>query len=297
LLQAAESALQRARRKGRNSYEIYHRSLPGPASGPDAGLEAELHRAVERGELHLAYQPQVDLAQERLCGVEALLRWRRPDGEAVSPARFIPALEETGLIQGVGEWILEEACHQARGWTASGSAGPPRLSVNLSVRQFGDPERLCRAVFRALDNSGLDPARLELEITEGLFLESELHPRDSIQRLRERGVRVALDDFGTGYSALGYLHRFPLDTLKIDQCFIRDLDAPHAEDLVSGILNLARPFGLEVVAEGVETADHARRLHRLGCPLAQGFGYARPGTPGQVAKLLRAGGHLPLQRA
>lgn len=293
LLQAAESALQGARDKGRNRYELYHRIMR-VRGDTDLGLEAELHRAVEREELHLEYQPQVALDGEHIVGVEALLRWQRPGGEAVSPARFVPVLEETGLIQGVGEWVLERACHQARQWCRGPDGRPPRLSVNLSVRQFADPERLCRSVFRALERSGLDPDCLELEITEGLFLDPHLNPRGSIERLRERGVRVALDDFGTGYSALGYLHRFPLDTLKIDQCFIRDLDAPRAEGLVQGILNLARPFDLTVVAEGVETAEHARRLHELGCPLAQGFGYARPQPAAALGGLLADGGRLPL---
>ena len=284
LLRSADTALHRAKDEGRDRYAFFNPEMHARAA-EHLGMEAALRQALERDELFLLYQPQVDLASGEIIGVEALLRWQHPEWGTISPARFIPVLEDTGLIVPVSEWVLDTACRQARQWEEAGHR-PIRMGVNLSVRHFAAGKSLVRGVTTALEDSGLDPERLELEITESLFLEDLPGTLGILQTLHGMGVRFALDDFGTGYSALAYLRSFPIDTLKVDRSFIQGMDSPQSEELVRAIVNMAQPFSLDVVAEGVEDWTQAARLRSMGCPLAQGFGYSRPIPPEEVAELL-----------
>lgn len=272
LLKQADTALHRAKAQGSNHFQGFNSELDH--RGPERlGLEADLHRALERDQLFLLYQPQFHLAEGRMTGVEALLRWRHPQRGLIPPAEFVPMLEELGLIEEVGDWVVRTAAEQAAAWAAAGT--PLAMAINLSVRQFHN-QGLAQHILDAVQGAGLPPARLELEITEGLFLEESRGVAETLRALSEAGVRLALDDFGTGYSALGYLRRFPVDTLKIDQSFIRELGEPHPTELVRAIVNMARPLSIQPVAEGVETAEQARVLREMGCPLVQGFGLSPP---------------------
>lgn len=250
-------------------------------------LERELRHAVERDELRLVYQPKIDLATDRVIGMEALVRWQHPDLGLVSPAQFIPVAEETGVIIAIGEWVLREACRQTRQWH---DAGYDELvvAVNVSGRQFRVHDLTAR-LKAALDAAGLPPSALELEITETAVMGDV---EDAVRMLNEwhdMGASVAIDDFGTGYSSLGYLRQLPLTTLKIDQSFVRDLpnrDADRA--LARTILQLAEDLSLKVVAEGIETPAHVEVLKGLGCQLGQGYHYAKPLPPAEFLAFLEA---------
>jgi diguanylate cyclase (GGDEF)-like protein len=246
-------------------------------------LEARLSQAVERGELELFYQAQCDLRTRRLTGFEALLRWRSPDG-LIAPDRFIPLAEESGLIVPIGRWVLQQACRQARAWHDSGSSRPV-VAVNISPRQFQHPEFMA-TVREALSSSGADPRFIELEITEGAMMDDAESTIAKMAELRALGLHLAIDDFGTGYSSLAYLKRFPIDRLKIDRTFVRDLgqDAGGAA-IVQAMIQLAHSLGMVVVAEGVEDAAQEACLREWRCDLMQGFGYARP-LPVQEATAL-----------
>jgi diguanylate cyclase (GGDEF)-like protein/PAS domain S-box-containing protein len=272
LLKQADTALHRAKTQGRNRFAAFSAELD--RRGPEhLGLEADLSRALERGQFHLVYQPQFHLGQGRLHGVEALLRWEHPDRGAVSPAEFIPLLEELGLIEAVGDWVVQTAAEQAGAWARAGQPVP--VAVNLSVRQFRSRD-LADRIVGAVRRAGLGVGQFELEITESLFLEESQGVANALQELHGAGIRLALDDFGTGYSALGYLRRFPLDVLKIDRSFIGEITEHQPAELVRAVVNMARPLGIEPVAEGVETAGQARALSAMGCDLVQGFGLAHP---------------------
>ncbi len=259
-------------------------------------LEADLRHAVARGELALAYQPLVALTDGRVRRAEALVRWDHPARGPVPPGRFIPLAEETGLIRDIGRWVLGAACRQAAAWRRDHGDRAPVVCVNLSAREFRDPD-LAAAVARALRDAGLDPAGLELEITEGVLMGDAPGTLATLWQLKDLGVGLAVDDFGTGYSSLAYLKRFPVDTLKVDKAFVDGLGAD-AEDtaIVGAVVGLAHALGLAVVAEGVETAAQAAGLIRLGCTLAQGYHFARPLPAAALAALLAAG-PLPLPGA
>lgn len=237
-------------------------------------MEARLSQALERGELELFYQAQCELRTRRLTGFEALLRWRSPEG-LIPPDRFIPLAEESGLIVPIGRWVLQQACQQARAWQDSG-LGRPVVAINISPRQFQHPGFM-DSVREALHSSGADPRCIELEITEGATMDDADCTIAKMAALRELGLHLAIDDFGTGYSSLAYLRRFPIDRLKIDRSFVRDLgqDAGGAA-IVQAMIQLAHSLGLTVVAEGVETADQEACLRGWRCDLMQGYGYARP---------------------
>jgi diguanylate cyclase (GGDEF)-like protein/PAS domain S-box-containing protein len=271
LLKNADIAMYHAKDRGRNNFQFFTAELDTRARRR-ISLQDSLRQALARGELSLAYQPQMELAGGRVVGVEALMRWQHPQWGAVSPAEFIPVAEETGLILPLGEWALREACRHARAWAAHGY--PLKVSVNLSTRQFLDP-RLGETVRQALD--GLPADRLDLEITESLFMENFDDSAATLTELSELGVTLSLDDFGTGYSSLAYLRRLPIDTLKIDRVFVNELDRnPDDAAIARTIIVLAKSLGMQVTAEGVETASQLEFLKRHGCDAVQGYYLGKP---------------------
>jgi len=249
-------------------------------------LETSLRRALERNELLLHYQPKLDLKTGRIVGVEALVRWQHPEAGLLYPDRFIPLAEETGLIVQIGEWVLRTACAQNRAWQDQGLP-PVVMSVNLSPRQFAH-QNLLEDVARVLKQTGLDPAYLELEITEGAVMNNPEQAVILLNRLKAFGIHFAIDDFGTGYSSLNYLKRFPLNTLKIDRTFIRDLPGDSDDAAITqAILAMAHSLRLVVVAEGVETAEQMRFLLDNHCDEIQGYYFSRPQPANDFALLLR----------
>jgi len=290
VLRAAGAALYEARRGPPGGTVAIYTATLGSATRERMELERDLRRALDEAELLLCYQPQYDVATRRIVGFEALLRWNRAGGGIVSPGSFIPLAEETGLIVPIGRWALNEACRQAQAWRQLGHEALT-VAVNLSVRQFREPDLLAD-VERALERSGLPPERLELEITEGLLLTAAHEAEEIIAALRARGVRMVLDDFGTGYSSLGYLRRFRLDRIKIDQSFVREITHnPDDEAISTTIIALGHALNMRVVAEGVETLEQARKLASLGCDHLQGFLLGRPAPADALAPILgRAAG-------
>jgi EAL domain-containing protein (putative c-di-GMP-specific phosphodiesterase class I) len=252
-------------------------------------LENDLRRALERGELRLHYQPLVDLATDRIVGLEALVRWAHPTRGLIPPASFIPVAEETGLIVPIGRWVLETACRQARRWLDEMPESPLVMSVNLSARQFGHPT-LVDDIRATLEASGLPADRLELEITESVLLAEAEDSATALQAIRDLGVGLVLDDFGTGYSSLSYLRRIPLDAIKIDRSFVNGIDDDNSNlPIVKAVIDLAHALGIEVVAEGIETAGQLGRLRDLVCDRGQGYFFARPQPPEALTALLRGG--------
>jgi len=247
-------------------------------------LEAELHRALEQGEFFLVYQPQFDLTSGQVLGAEALLRWQHPERGIVSPGLFIPLLEDTGLIERVGEWALAEAIKQAKAWHDAGHR--LTMAVNLSPRQLRS-ERLVTVVQEILARTGYPAAYLELEITESELLDSRPGLREVFDTLRDCGIQWSLDDFGTGYSALSYLQAFPLQALKIDRSFLAGVEeSDHAQALLWSIVALSKALQMRIVAEGVETEAQRALLVQLGCVRAQGFGLSLPLRPADFTALL-----------
>ncbi|MGU7775724.1 EAL domain-containing protein [Burkholderia sp. MR1-5-21] len=285
LMKYADSAMYLAKRCGRRSFRFYSEALTHDAATRLA-LESGLRHAVERGELELHYQAKVSLADNRVIGSEALLRWRRPDVGVVAPNEFIAVAEETGLIVDLGNWVLREACRAAVEWNVDGTTRHT-VAVNLSAREFQSRD-LARTVEQILAETGCRPEWLEIEITESLLLETDETVLSTLLAFGSMGLSIAIDDFGTGYSSLGYLARFPIDTLKIDRSFVHKavIDRRHAE-LVKAILSIARCLGQEVVAEGVETAEQAAFLRANGCRFAQGFLYGRPLPKSSIGDPLR----------
>jgi EAL domain-containing protein (putative c-di-GMP-specific phosphodiesterase class I) len=238
-------------------------------------IENDLRRALEKGEFLLYYQPQVNCRTGAVMGMEALIRWQHPQRGLVAPDKFIPIAEETGLIVPIGEWVLREACRQAKAWHDMGHAGL-RMGVNLSARQFQQPD-LLQQIHQALEDSGLATSALELEITEGMLMEDPDAAAELLRKLATLGIRLAIDDFGTGYSSLAYLKRFPLHRLKIDKSFVRDISSdPNDAAIVSAVVGLADALNMEVIAEGVESVDQLRYLERNGCCEIQGYFFSRP---------------------
>jgi len=291
LLKNADAALNRAKEQGRHTYQFYSADLSHKAS-KRLNLETNLYRAIERQEFHLCYQPQVDLVSGRVMGMEALLRWQHPELGLISPLEFIPLLEDTGLIIPVGEWVLRAACSEAARWQSLTDI-PLRLSVNLSGRQFNDPA-LHKTISNILAETRLAPSQLELEITESVLMQNDqasMSNLDALQRLR---IRIAIDDFGTGYSSLSYLKRFPVDTLKIDRSFIRDIiNSPDDETIIKAIIAMARSLQVDIIAEGVETLGQLEFLRSSGCQSAQGFLLSEPFLADELPRFLEQ----PLQIA
>jgi diguanylate cyclase (GGDEF)-like protein/PAS domain S-box-containing protein len=284
LMRNADTAMYHAKQMGRNNYQFFTQAM-NDAAHERLLLENDLRHALERGEFTLHFQPLLDVKSGAILGLEALVRWRHPERGMVPPSEFIPAAEETGLIGPLGEWVLQQACSQARAWH---DAGYPKLqvSVNCSAQQF-QREGLVETVGRVLRETGLPAARLDLEITESVIIQHSEEVVARFKRLDDMGVRIAIDDFGIGYSSLSYLKRFAIHQLKIDQSFVRDIHSdPDDAAIVSAIIAIAHSLGLQVVAEGVETAEQLAFLKSLGCDAAQGYYFSRPLPPDEFAKLL-----------
>jgi len=287
LLKQADLALYRAKEDGRNGYQFFIEEMNTEIQRRMA-LGQELHRALERDELFLEYQPQVDLRSRRLVGVEALLRWRHPERGVVAPLEFVPIAESNGLIVPIGEWVLRQACTQVTSWQRGGLVSIP-VAVNLSAAQLRN-RGFVDTVTGILGEVELDSHFLELELTETALMEATPRIEETIAALSELGVRISLDDFGKGYSSLEYLRRFPLDKLKIDRSFIRDIQTSRRDaTILRSVVSLASELGLDVVAEGVGPANHLDLLLEEGCGEAQGFYFGQPLPPEGIAKLLAEG--------
>jgi diguanylate cyclase (GGDEF)-like protein len=283
LLRNADTAMYQAKESGRANCQFFSEQMTERVRRRLA-TETSLRRAIEQSEFTLHYQPLLDLADGRLRGAEALVRWPRPGQGLVSPAEFIPIAEDTGLIVALSEWVLREACSQARAWQEQHPGF--RIAVNLSARQFRQKD-LARTIERILADTGLPPALLELELTEGVLMQHAESTVHTLARLKEIGVRLAIDDFGTGYSSLSYLKRFPIHTLKIDRSFVRDLHTdPDDAAIVTAIIAMAHSLNLKVTAEGVETVEQATFLRSLACDLVQGYYYGRPMPAAEFASRL-----------
>ena len=281
LMRKSDVALYRAKADGRNSHRFYQRGMD-EAQHARRALEADLRAAVQKGEFELFYQPIMDVAEERIVSCEALLRWRHPERGLVQPAEFITVAEETGLILQIGQWALNEACRQAASWPAGA-----KVAVNLSPVQFRNP-RLASQVKAALTRAGLDPSRLELEITESLLLQDTRSVLKSLHRLRAMGVSIAMDDFGTGYSSLSYLRSFPFDKIKIDRSFISGLGS-RADNLaiVQAAIGLSKSLGMICTGEGVEKPEEFALLKAAGCDQVQGYYIGRPLPASDTQQILR----------
>ena len=291
LMRHAELAMYRAKDGGRAAYHFYSEEMN--VEGAELlALEAMLRQALTRGEFSVVYQPQVDLAHGTLVGVEALLRWKNPELGPVSPVQFIPLAEDTGLIVPIGEWVLRQACVQAAAWRDRYGTAIP-VAVNLSARQFSKKD-LMSEIRKALDDSGLPAESLELEITEGSLISDPAGAGEILRGLRAMGVRTAIDDFGTGYSSLAYLKLFPLDRLKIDRAFVKDLPGSASDAAIArAVVTLGRHLGMEVLAEGVEESVQRDFLADAGCHVVQGYLYGKPMSPEQLQENIERG-TLPL---
>jgi diguanylate cyclase (GGDEF)-like protein len=284
LIKNAGAAMHFAKEQGRDNYQFYSRAMNATALEKLA-IESQLRKALDRGEFLLHYQPKIQSSTGAVVGLEALIRWRHPELGMVPPAQFIPVAEETGLIVPIGDWVLREASRQNQSWRAQGFA-PIHVAVNIASLHFRQ-RGLIDSVAQALRESGLEPALLELEVTESMLMQSVDATLETLSRLKDMGVRLAIDDFGTGYSSLSYLKRFPLDTLKIDRSFIQDLPRD-AEDaaIAKAIIGMAHSLKLAVVAEGVEAPEQLAFLQQHGCDVVQGYLFSRPVPAEELARLL-----------
>ncbi len=288
LLRDADTAMYRAKERGRACYEVFDQGMHARAVAR-LQLETDLRRAIERKEFRVFYQPIISLRTDRLVGFEALVRWQHPGRGLLGPGDFLPLAEETGLILPIDLWVLREATRQTHYWQQTYPQTPGlRINVNLSSKQFVRPT-LLGEVQSIVAESGLDPRDLTLEITESLLMDDSEAVRAMLERFRDMGIKLYLDDFGTGYSSLGYLHRFPIDSLKIHHSFVGAMGRDEMGSLVRTITTLAANMSLGVVAEGVETRDQLRRLRELNCDRVQGFLFSRP-VAGPAAELLVARG-------
>jgi diguanylate cyclase (GGDEF)-like protein len=281
LMKHADLALYSAKTSGRCTY-VFFRPEHTQASGNRRELEKDLPLALLKGQLELHYQPIVDLKQKTVTSLEALMRWRHPKQGTIAPGDFIPFAEETGLILEMGKWALHQACGDAITWP-----DPIKVTVNISPTQFETGD-LYKVVKDALEETGLDPHRLELEITESVLLRDEAKVHEVLHKLRDLGVQIALDDFGTAYASLSYLRSFPFDTIKIDRSFVRDLDGPQRKDcvaIINAVVGLANQLKMGAVAEGVETLDHLETVSTAGCEV-QGFYFSKPVQASEVQAVL-----------
>ncbi len=287
LIKNADTAMYQAKENGRQSYQFFKPAMNVRAVERQS-IEENLRRALERQEFSLHYQPKINLKSGKITGAEALLRWTHPTRGPVSPAQFIPVAEDCGLILPIGNWVLREACKQARAWL---DAGLPlgTMAVNISSMEFRD-DNFLENVFTTLKDTGLDPRSLELELTESVLMKRAESAASILKTLRASGVQIAVDDFGTGYSSLSYLRKFPIDALKIDQSFVRQItSAPDDTTIVTAVISMGRSLKLRVVAEGVETQQELEFLQAHQCDEAQGYYFSRPVLPQIFAKLLKCG--------
>jgi diguanylate cyclase (GGDEF)-like protein len=280
LLKNADLALYRAKQEGKGCYQFFEPAMDEQARRRRQ-IEVDLRRAIKNGHFELFYQPLYSLEKERLTGFEALIRWQHPERGMISPLEFISIAEETNLIIPIGEWVIREACRQAAQWPED-----VRIAVNISPLQFRSTN-LNNVIIQSLASSGISPNRLELEITESIFIENIEHTLNCLHNLRNMGVRIALDDFGTGYSSLSYLRSFPFDKIKIDRSFVTDLNTGAAASaIIRAITTLANALGMETLAEGVELQEQADMLRLEGCQQVQGFWYSKPMTSTDASALL-----------
>jgi EAL domain-containing protein (putative c-di-GMP-specific phosphodiesterase class I) len=279
--------MYQAKENGRQTYQFFKPAMNVRAVERQS-IEESLRRALEQQEFSVHYQPKVDLRTGKITGAEALIRWMHPTQGPVSPAQFIPVAEDSGLIRPIGKWVLREACNQARVWADAGLPAAT-IAVNVSAIEFLQ-ENFLEDVFRILNETGMDPRSLELEVTESVLMKRADSAVSALRELRARGVQVAVDDFGTGYSSLSYLSKFPIDALKIDQSFVRQITTtPDNTTIVSAIISLGRSMKLRVIAEGVETQEELAFLRAHQCHEAQGYYFSKPVPPHQFAKLLETG--------
>ncbi|MGH8632108.1 MAG: putative bifunctional diguanylate cyclase/phosphodiesterase, partial [Burkholderiales bacterium] len=296
LLKHADTAMYDAKSGGRGNFRFFSAEMNAELS-QRMKIEAGLRRALERNEFVLHYQPRIGLRSGAVESLEALVRWESPESGLVAPAHFIPVAEDSGLIVPIGQWVLRAACSQLREWHASG-ASRIAVSVNISPRQFRRPE-LVEAIQHTLAETGLEPRFLEIEVTESLVMENAEDFVARLYALKALGVEVSVDDFGTGYSSLNYLKRFPVDRLKVDQSFVRDIIADQDDaTIVKAIVRLGHSLGLMVTAEGVETGEQLDFLRACRCDQAQGFYFSRPLPAEEIETLiLRPGARTLTRRA
>jgi len=291
MVRDADTAMYRAKERGKARCEIFDTSMLAAAE-ERLVLESDLRHALDRQELEVYYQPIVSLSEARLSGFEALLRWHHPRRGLVFPAEFISTAEETGLIVPIGTWVLQQACRQLRAWDQEfPSSDHLVINVNLSARQCMHPD-LLGDVRQILDDTGVHPSRLKLEITEGVVLENSDAVAKVLSELRALGVQLGLDDFGMGYSALSYLQHFPFQTIKIDRTFVNGMREGNNTEIIRAIVSLAAGFSMNVTAEGIETLEQANRLQELACEFGQGYYFDKPMTREAARAILKDGGRL-----
>ncbi len=283
LLRNADTAMYRAKEEGRNTYRFYTAEMT-TAAFEYMWLANALREALNRDELRLVYQPQIDLQSLNWVGCEALLRWQHPEKGSISPVKFIPIAEQSGLIKEIGIYVLKKACVQTKSWLDNG-VNIGRMAVNISAAQLQDPD-FVRVVQAALETSGLSPQHLELEVTEGTLMGRAESNIEQLEQLRHIGIHISVDDFGTGYSSLSYLKQLPIDKLKIDRAFVKDIpEDVNDMAICSAILALGQALDIRIIAEGVETNQQAEFLRSKHCHEAQGYLYSRPIEAGEITRL------------
>jgi len=286
VLQAAASAVRTSRPRARSYHTVYEAQVQAQAKDRIL-LELDLRSALSRNQFHLVYQPIHDVQANRIAGCEALIRWTHPDRGFISPDKFIPIAEETGLINEIGEWVLREACRQAQSWNSRGLT-LPRMSINVSADQLN--AGFLAVIDDVVQSTGLDTCFLRLEVTETSIIDSPDEATETLLALKQRGIALALDDFGTGFSSLSYLHRFPFDTIKIDRAFIKNLGTPNSDGkdaaLVKTIVGLGQNLEMTTVAEGIETQEQLEMVTSWGCDYGQGYFLARPMKADQLSMIL-----------
>jgi diguanylate cyclase (GGDEF)-like protein/PAS domain S-box-containing protein len=296
LMKNADTAMYHAKEKGRNNYQFFSPEMNVRAVERHS-LETALRAGLERNEFALYFQPQVDIRSGKVVGVEALLRWHHPERGLLAPATFMAVAEESGLIEPIGQWVLRSACQRAKAWQEAGYP-PLKIAVNISARQLNRPREFSRGLSRILSSTGLDPRYLELEMTESLLLQNADENIAMLRKLGQDGVRIAVDDFGTGYSSLAYLRQLPIDTLKIDRSFVRDLESdPEDAAIIQAVVAMAHSLGLLVTAEGVETRAQLEALARIGCDEYQGYLFSKPLPPVEIAARFLAPGTFDFEAA
>jgi EAL domain-containing protein (putative c-di-GMP-specific phosphodiesterase class I) len=285
LIKNADTAMYHAKELGRNNYQFFSAFMNQKVLD-ELEMETNLRNALKNGEFLLHYQPKIDLASNKIIGVEVLIRWKHPELGFISPAKFIPHAEKTDLIIAVGDWVLYTACKQNVQWQIEGIP-PIRISVNLSGMQLKRSDQV-ENVARILAETGLAPYLLELELTEGVVMENAEVTINTLNKFKEMGIKLSIDDFGTGYSSLSYLKRFPIDTLKIDQSFVKDITTnPDDEAIASTIIAMAHNLRLKVIAEGVENKEQLDMLRNKNCDEVQGYYFSRPVSEDDLKELLR----------